>query len=164
MSFCCVPKRVLKEIGSEPFRVRVAEDCYFCNLIVFYGPIVRVSTPLTAYRIRENSLSSDLVKLSGAAVQSLELLEEQFARPAHSQYYNLFGQVHASRRRYYAKVLLGAGKAAEARKQLKRSLANSVNFVSRTKSLALLFWSYLPRPLQPTWPASHRVWKAHGSL
>ena len=46
MSFCCVPKRVLEGLGSEPFKLRApAEDVYFCNLLPFWGTVAFHSAP-----------------------------------------------------------------------------------------------------------------------
>jgi glycosyltransferase involved in cell wall biosynthesis len=155
-SFCCVPSQVLKLMGREPFRGRVAEDCYFYNRLALYGPVARTTAPLVGYRIREGSLSSDLVKLCGGAVLSFELLEEPFQECPDSEYRAAFRRAYATRRRDYAKALFGAKKVAEGRQQLKRSMASSRAPISIAKSLRLLLLTYLPHGLQPTWPVTAR--------
>jgi glycosyltransferase involved in cell wall biosynthesis len=151
-SFCCVPRRVLEKIGREPFQVRLvrAEDCYFYNLLALYGPVVRVSTPLVAYRILEGSLSSDVVKLCAGAVHAFELLEERFRECLDEEYYSAFRQAYAIRRRDYAKALWGARRISEGRQQLRHSLTNSRALTSVAKSLGLLLLTYVPSSLRST--------------
>jgi glycosyltransferase involved in cell wall biosynthesis len=158
-SFCCVPIQVLRAM-KEPFRGRIAEDCYFCNLLTLFGPVVRVSTPLVVYRIREGSLSSDLVKLCEGALTSFELLEERFRISADPRTYSVFRKAFASRRRDYAKALLGARKVPEARRQLRKSLFGGHSLLSAAKSLRSLTLTYLPKQLQPNWPVSARTQRA----
>jgi teichuronic acid biosynthesis glycosyltransferase TuaG len=155
-SFCCVPSRILRAMGKEPFQGRVAEDCYFYNRLVLHGPVARTTTPLAGYRIRGGSLSSDLVKLTAGAVQSFELLEEQFQKSPDAEYRLAFCLAYAVRRRDFAKALFGANKISEGRQQLRRSMASSHAPISLAKSLWLLLLSYLPRGWQPTWPVSAR--------
>jgi hypothetical protein len=160
MSFCCVPKRVLDEIGTEPFKLRVAEDVYFTNLLPFCGGVVYLPKPLAAYRIREGSLASNRLKLTEGEVRSFELLEDRYNKSTNAPLVRAYERSFATKRRLYAKVLLGAGKLSEARDQLWRSLMNCGAPVSLARSLGLLALSYLPRPLQPAWPPSHRVWNS----
>jgi glycosyltransferase involved in cell wall biosynthesis len=159
MSHCCVPKRVL-QMFDEPFKLRMAEDAYFFNLIGPLGPVVFFPIPLAAYRIREGSLSSDRLQLTECEVRGFEFLEDRYKNLPDKRLTRVFGNAFASKRRSYAKVLLGAGQEGEARKQLISSLSNSVNPVSVGKSLGLLLATYLPSRLQPAWPASERQWKA----
>jgi len=67
-----------------------------------------------------------------------------------------FRRVCASKRRLYAKTLMGASQIVEARRQLVRALTN-VGFVSFMKSLGLLFLTFLPKQWQPSWPSSSRT-------
>jgi hypothetical protein len=77
--------------------------------------------------------------------------ERRYAKP--------FKRAFASKRRHYAKLLMGAGKASEARVQLKSSLTSPGGAVSLMKSLGLLLCTCLPAPFHPRWPASHRPLK-----
>ncbi len=54
-------------------------------------------------------------------------------------------------------------RSAEARQQLRMSLANSRQPSSIVKSTALLSSTYLPGQLQPTWPETRREWKEPAS-
>lgn len=155
-SFCCVPSRVLKAMGQDPFRGRVAEDCYFYNRLALFGPVAVTDLPLVAYRIREGSLSSDLVKLCAGAVESFEWLEEEFRACSDAQFRRAFSQAYGVRRRDYAKALLGASRTAEGREQLRRSFGSDRAMKSRAKSLRLLLLTYLPANLQPNWPVAAR--------
>jgi glycosyltransferase involved in cell wall biosynthesis len=158
MSHCCVPNRVLKTLGDEPFKMRMAEDLYFFNLVAPSGPIVFVPKPLAAYRIREGSLSSDRLKLTEAEVRAFEILTEFYGGLSNVALIKSFRRSFASKRRLYAKVLLGSGLISAARSQLVSSLGVTANPASIVKSLGLLFLSYLPKALQPSWPPPHRVW------
>jgi glycosyltransferase involved in cell wall biosynthesis len=155
MSHCCIPKTVLKTF-EEPFKLKTAEDAYFFNLVGPLGPVVYVAAPLAAYRIHKGSLSSDRLKLTENEVRGFELLEERYRKLSDAKFTRVFKNAFASKRRSYAKVLLGAGRKTEARRQLLSSVVNSANSLSVGKSLALLFTTYLPSGLQPSWPASER--------
>jgi len=69
----------------------------------------------------------------------------------------LFFRLFASKRREYARVLMGVGEISEARKQLQLSFRNSINPSSVAKSMAWLFLTHLPGAFQPTWPKPYRV-------
>jgi glycosyltransferase involved in cell wall biosynthesis len=159
MSHCCVPKRVLTELGDEPFKLRMAEDLYFFNLVAPSGPVVFLPKPMAAYRVREGSLSSDRLKLTEAEVRAFELLDKRYEAVADASLIRAFRRSFAAKRRQHAKVLLGAGLTSPARDQIRRSLGSTLNLFSLAKSLRLLLLSYLPKPLQPTWPPVHREWK-----
>jgi glycosyltransferase involved in cell wall biosynthesis len=158
MSFCCVPKRVLEGIGNEPFKLKApAEDVYFCNLLLFWGPVAFASSPLLgAYRGREGSLASNRLKCAEAEVNAFQLVEERYRNAKDGRLFSEFEKTLFSKRRTYAKILLGAGDTSEARRQLWRSLKQSVNPASVAKSFGLLSLSYLPRSLQPKWPPVDR--------
>lgn len=160
LSFCCIPSRVFTDIGSEAFKLRVAEDIYFVNLLPFWGPVVFVSAPpLGAYRIREGSLSSNRLNCAEGEVRAFELVENHY-RNANGGLVGEFGRAFASSRRQCAKIFLGVGRTSEARTQLRHSLRHSKDPVSLAKSLALISLSYLPRALQPAWPPVDRQWKS----
>ncbi|MFI5092213.1 MAG: glycosyltransferase family 2 protein [Candidatus Acidiferrales bacterium] len=155
-SFCCVPKRVLESIGSLPFDLKVAEDVYFCNLLPFLGPVVFATAPLFgAYRVRAGSLASNRLECAEGEVNAFELLEKHYTNRT-GQLVKEFKRAFASKRRAYAKILLGVGRTSEARGQLWRSIMCSGGAISLAKSFALVSLSGLPRSLQPKWPPVDR--------
>jgi glycosyltransferase involved in cell wall biosynthesis len=158
MSFCCVPKHILDRLGSEPFKLKApAEDVYFCNLLLLWGPIVFASAPfLGAYRGREGSLASNRLKCAEGEVNAFQLVEERYRNAKDVMLLSEFEKTLFSKRRTYAKILLSAGNTLEARRQLRRSLRQSVSPISVAKSFGLLSLSYLPRSLQPKWPPVER--------
>jgi glycosyltransferase involved in cell wall biosynthesis len=159
MSFCCVPRRVLDGIGSQPFKLRqFAEDVYFTHLLPFWGSIVYSPAELGAYRVREGSLASDRMRCAEYEVMAFELLRNEYVRHGNRKLLNEFRTALAVRRRTHAKILLGAGMQADARKRLLASTTDSYEVKSVFKSLALLAASFLPRSLQPAWPSSKRQW------
>jgi glycosyltransferase involved in cell wall biosynthesis len=161
LSFCCFQKRIIKDIGAEPFKQRIAEDVYFCNLLPFWGPIAFAPRPLLgAYRGREGSLSSNRLHCAKEEVNAFQLLEEHYRNAGDARLMSEFEQTLFSKRRTYAKLLLSAGNTLEARRQLWRSLRKSVDPASLAKSIGLLSLSYLPRSLQPKWPPVDRPLKA----
>jgi glycosyltransferase involved in cell wall biosynthesis len=156
MSHCCIPKRVLTALGSEPFKLRMAEDLYFFNLVAPSGPIAFVSKPMAAYRIRHGSLSSNRVRLNESEVQAFELLEKHYAAMSDRRLVQAFRWAFTSKRRLFAKTLMGVGNSSEARRQLRRSLSRSSGILCFAKSAVLLCLTFLPRSLQPQWPSGHR--------
>jgi glycosyltransferase involved in cell wall biosynthesis len=156
-SFCCVPKLFLNLIGEDPFPVmfRRAEDFWFMNSLPLYGqPVVYNPMPLVAYRLTPGSLSSDRIKNMALAVNALEILEEKYL--ARRELLPTFRKVHASVRRRYGRLLLGAGRRREARAELRASLRNNFYPASVAKSLGLLILSRLPKKFQPAWPSEFR--------
>ncbi len=156
MSYCCVPKQVLNRIGSEPFRISGVDDSYLCTVLPLYGPVVYAPVPLVAYRLTEQAQSVDRLKSFGSWVNVFELLEERYEKQGDPELRRAFRLAFATKRRAYGKILMGAGKSAEARRQFRESTRNSSNPVSRSKSLALWFLSLLPAAFQPAWPPSVR--------
>ena len=158
MSFCCVPKSILNQLGAEPFPVKIsgADDYYLFNVLPLLGRIVYTPVLLVAYRVSENAQSADKLKSVGLTVHAFELIAEGQKTPPGRTGARLFKLAFASQRRHYAKFLMGAGKVAEARQQLKYSVKNAGNILSLAKSLGLSLTTYLPRRLQPRWPARRR--------
>jgi glycosyltransferase involved in cell wall biosynthesis len=158
MSYCCVPKRALAAIGSEPFCVNSVEDSYFLYLLALSGSVIYTPEVLAAYRIHRGSLSANHVKTFGVWVSAFELLEDPYRKTAEAQLFSAFQTAFASKRRSYAKLLLHAGRTTEAREQIRRSLSNTRNFVSLAKSIALLSMSFLPGPVRSKFvqPPSNR--------
>lgn len=159
MSYCCVSKKVLEAIGDEPFRMSGVDDSYLCNLLSLFGPVAYISAPLVAYRITEGSQSKDPknhVRGMSLWVEVFQILEERFRTVADPKLRNAFALAFASKRRQYAKVLMGAGQMLEARAQIRYSMDNSRDVVSRVKSAGLLLSTYLPELLQRRWTAPYR--------
>lgn len=156
VSHCCIPKRVFNSLGQEPFKLKMAEDLYFFNLAVPAGPVAFLPKPMVAYRVRQDSLSSDRLKLTQAEVQAFELLNDRYATLG-GGFRRAFKLSFGAKRRLHAKVLLGAGQLGPARAQLRQSLG-CLNLISLAKSLRLLLLSYLPISLQPAWPSAQREW------
>lgn len=159
MSYCCVKRLVLAQMGAEPFRLRTAEDVYFCNRLLLEGAIGYYSAPLVAYRVRPGSLSSNRILLNQGEVGSFELLSEHFNRSPDPAIRNRFRETFALKRRLYAKTLMGARKVPDARSQLLASLRECRELRSLLKSVALLMATYLPHALQPRWPSKIRQWE-----
>jgi glycosyltransferase involved in cell wall biosynthesis len=158
MSYCCVPKSILTKIGVEPFKTNPTEDSYLMYQLALLGPVFYESTPLVAFRIIEGSSSSNRLLAFGSWVNAFELLEGRYKESADAKLRGEFEIAFASRRRSYAKILMGAGRTMDARAQLHQSVDDSNNPLSVAKSLAMLGTTYLPKALQPSWPPPHRVW------
>ncbi len=118
-----------------------------------------MSEPLVAYRIVKDSLSSDRLKIFGSNVRTFEILAEKWCKRKDERFEKIFGMVFASKRRLFAKLLMGAGRTSEAQQQIGLSLKNTSNIISMIKSFALLLLTFLPAILQPTWPQRYRLWK-----
>jgi glycosyltransferase involved in cell wall biosynthesis len=158
MSFCCIPKRVLEKIGPEPFPVKLsgADDFFLMNILPLYGPIIYTRTPLVAYRETPGSISSNQLKSVERTVNTFEFLAEGYKSLQEGKYAKAFKTAFASKRRQYAKFLMGVKKTAEARSQLRSSLANAGDISSVAKSLGLLLSTHMPGALQPRWPGPDR--------
>ena len=157
MSYCCVTKEVLMELGSEPFCVSGAEDAYFCNsLPLLRRPVAYVPLPLVAYRTTSSSQSADQSKVYGLLVEVFRLHRERYERQTEGNLFAAFRSAFASKRRTYAKILMRKGRILDARRQFWLSLGDSASPLSRAKSLALLFLSHMPPKLQPNWPTTTR--------
>jgi len=156
-SYCCVPRQILTELGNEPFKEMGAEDSYCCSLLALLGrPVVYSSQNLVAYRVRKDSLSHDHSWTFGVWVHVFELLEERYKNAANDELLRAFQLAFASKRRGYAKLLMGSGRPLDAKKQLQKSVGDCRNLVSVAKSLALLSSTYMPSMLQPKWPSKYR--------
>jgi glycosyltransferase involved in cell wall biosynthesis len=160
-SFFCMPRRTLVRLGAEPFceEVSGADDCYLYKCLVLVGPVFYSSVQLGAYRIIDSAGSTNKVEGCKRAVGACERVKERYRELAPPSLFSAFQTVFASERREYGKRLMGAGKVGEARRQFLLSIRDSRRAVSIAKSSALLSLTYLPRPLQPTWPPPERVVK-----
>ena len=156
LSYCAIPTAALRQLGLEPFQEQGTEDGYCFSLLSLLGPVVYCSAPLVAYRIRPSSLSANHVWSFGVWVHIFELLEDRFTKSAGKDMLRAFRAAFASKRRSYAKLLMGAGKISEARTQLRFALRNSSLPISQAKSAAMLLLTFLPRGFQPRWPTGSR--------
>jgi glycosyltransferase involved in cell wall biosynthesis len=160
-SFVCVPKRILAEIGREPFCEKVSgvDDGYLCGRLALLGHVVFAPAPLVAYRVTKEAQSENKLKAKGLMVECYKALEEHYGLRPEGKLYEAFRMAFAAARRQYAKGLMGAGMTREARRQIWSSLANTNHPVSLGKSLGLLLLSCMPAALQPKWPPIYREWK-----
>lgn len=158
MSYCCVSKKAMEMLGSEPFStdLHAVEDSYLCNQLALLGPVGFDPVIRVAYRLTEGSLSENRLRNLGYWVSAFERLVSKYQENGSPTLAKQFNYFHASKRREFAKVLLGVGNIKAARFQLKRSLRNSLNLASLVKSFGLLSLSWLPKVLQPTWPSPNR--------
>ncbi len=156
MSGCCIPKKTLAIIGREPFCVSRAEDTYLHHLLPLFGYILYNPVPLYAYRITSSSLSASRLNNELLIIDAFQLLEERYKKFNNSELYSAFKMSFASRRRGCGKLLMGAGRILDARREFRESIKVTSNPVSMAKSLVRLFQSYMPPPLQPKWPSSYR--------
>jgi glycosyltransferase involved in cell wall biosynthesis len=158
MSYCCIPKKILTEIGPEPFRISVsgADDFYLLNLLPLVGAVVYSKVPLVAYRIIETAQSENRIKSLELALHAFKLLEIRYREVQNITLFKAFKLAFASKRRHYAKILMGAGMASEARKQFWSSAWTSRNLFSIAKSFSLLFMACMPGLLQPRWLPNNR--------
>jgi len=163
MSFCCVPKRVLEGLGSEPFKISVAEDWYFFNCLALAGSVAYLQRPLVAYRVRPGSLSSNRLRLSKAILTACETVQPKFEAHPDPRFASVFREAFAEKRRIYAKQLLYHGKKGEAREQLSLALAQCRDMGSKAKAMVILGSTYLPSYLQPDWLRKHPQWKGSSS-
>ena len=158
MSYCCIPRAVLERMGPEPFATSVsgADDFCLCNRFPLFGPVAYDSQPLVAYRITEGAQSADRLKGVGLSVDSFELLSRQYSQQGDWRLARAFSAAHASKKRSYAKILMGAGRRAEAREQILRALSMDATFLCLIKSAGLLGLMQLPGAFQPSWPSCER--------
>jgi glycosyltransferase involved in cell wall biosynthesis len=161
-SFCCVSRRALQKLGREPCsRTAVAEDAYLFFQLALLGSVVCSKSILAAYRLRGNSLSSNRLSAFGSRLVTFELLEEYFNGSENPAFISAFRIAHAAARRKYAKFLMNAGRASEARAEIAKSFVNSQYPISLAKSVALYLLTLAPPGLQPAWPSPGR--KANAS-
>ena len=126
--------------------------------LALLGPVFYDSMPLVAYRMIQESVSQIGWRF-GVWVHIFELIEDRYKESADAKFaWKAFCLAFASKRRAYAKILMGAGRTVEARGQLRRSLGETGAPESLVKSLAMLGATYLPKAMQPVWLPSHRVW------
>lgn len=163
LSYCCVPRRVLRDLGTAPFEASGAEDTYLFFLLALAGPFVFTPIPLVAYRVSEASLSANRLRVVGALVHAFELLENRYKEIGRGELYDEFRIAFASKRREFAKILMGVGETPEARRQLRCSLWSTGSTISIAKSLSLFLLTYMPAFLQPEWSSRRQVTRLHAN-
>jgi glycosyltransferase involved in cell wall biosynthesis len=158
MSYFCIPKQVLVKLGSKPFCERLpgVEDSFLCTMLPLLGPVVFFPAPLVAYRITANSLSVLRLERFAMWVEVFDILENRYESHANPELVRAFRAAYASKRRAYAKILMGAGETTHAQEQLWRSVGDSHSLPSMAKSIALLCLTHMPRVVQPKWPSRYR--------
>ena len=156
MSFCCVPKTALQRLG-QPFceKVTGADDTFIFHRLPFFGPVVYYPGKLAGYRIAISAQSASRIIGNGRLVGAMERLGQYYNALQDAQLRATYRWALAGDYRKYGKVLMCGGRAAEARRQFFRSLTVSNNPASVVRSLGLLVVTFLPRPLQPRWPATN---------
>jgi glycosyltransferase involved in cell wall biosynthesis len=162
MSFCCVPKAALQRLGDRPFCESVSgvDDCYLFHQLSFFGPVVYYPEKLAAYRLSASAQSTDRIKGAGLLVRAMELLDANYGKAVEAKLRAVFRWAYATQRREYGKVLMGGGKASEARRQFLLSMSAFKHPISIGKSLGLLLLTCLPRRLQPPWLPSQTIIRA----
>lgn len=155
-SFCCVPSKVLKEIGDKPFCARGAEDSYFFYLLALQGSVLWCPQPLVAYRVTDSSIAASRLRSYEALVRVFEALEDRYRLAKMTRLRNAYWGARAAAKRTYAKHLVSASRVKEARTLLLHSLEDTISPVSLLKSIAWLIATLLPKPVQPKWPAIER--------
>ncbi len=157
-SFCCLPRRILEKTGKElfPSELRGAEDYFLFNTLPLHGPVICFQQPFGAYRLTPGSLSSNRVRIMEIMLQAERLLLERTELPRNPLLARNYHVASASLRRRYGKYLMGAGKTGEAREQIKTSMKIPAGGRSLAKSISLYLTTFVPRFLQPSWPATSR--------
>jgi glycosyltransferase involved in cell wall biosynthesis len=155
-SACCIPKTVLSRLGNEPFQGPCAEDFYCFHRLALLGPIAYLPARLMGYRFHDDSASANELRMRAWEIRGFESLDPLYGASQSRALRRSFNVSYASRRRQYAKLLLGNGKRRQAQEQLKRSLTHCYHPWSWVKSISLLALMHFPSRLQPSWPARCR--------
>jgi hypothetical protein len=156
MSFIAVPKRVLDEMGGEPFQISGVDDSYFCTVLPLIGSVVFTPSRLVAYRITRESQSANWLKSARLWLKVFELLEPRYSVCQDSELRRAFRVAFATKRRRYGRLLMGAKNREEGRQQFLLALRKTADFGSFVRSFFWLGVSYLPQSVQPKWPGSSR--------
>ena len=151
MSFCCMPKWIVSQMGSKPFCANVSgvDDCYICNKMPLHGSVVYTPAPLVAYRITNQAQSINQLKNFANVVKVFGLLEYEYRECRSIKLWRAFRKAYAGKRRRYGKTLMGAGTVGMARQEFILAAALDWHPVSLTKSLAMLMFTCVPSVLQP---------------
>jgi glycosyltransferase involved in cell wall biosynthesis len=157
MSFIAVPKQVLIEMGSEPFRISGVDDSYFCTVLPLFGSVVYSSETLVAYRVTSGALSADGLRITELWLKVFDLLFQRYIQSGSSELIHSFRAAYATKMRRYGRLLMGARRVSEARRQFWYALRESRDMESFARSFAWLLSSYLPQPIQPAWPGGART-------
>jgi glycosyltransferase involved in cell wall biosynthesis len=155
-SACCIPKKVLSQLGQEPFQGSCAEDFYCFHRLALLGPVAYLPARLTGYRFHDDSASADELRMRAWEIRGFESLDPLYRATGSRALRRSFNLSYASRRRQYGKLLMGNGKPREAQEQFRRSLADCHHPLSWAKSISLLALMHFPSRLQPSWPERRR--------
>jgi glycosyltransferase involved in cell wall biosynthesis len=158
MSYLSVPKRVFDKLGNQPFCEKVpgVEDSFLCTTLPLLGPVVYYPAPLVAYRVTPGSLSVLRLVRFAMWVEVFEILKGRYEEQSDPELIRAFRKAQASKRRSYAKILMGASEVQLARDQLWRSVGDCQGLPSMSKSVALFLSTHMPRFAQPKWPSRFR--------
>ena len=157
-SCCCISNRIVAAMNHRPFPGvnQTAEDFYLFNVLPLHGPVFHCQTRLLGYRLTPNSMCADRLLNTARTLAALKLLAEGGYRAPPAEFARPFAQIYASRRRRYAKHLLGVARPAEARAQIKLALARPGGSFSLLNSIGLYCCSWLPKQFQFLWPGQFR--------
>jgi glycosyltransferase involved in cell wall biosynthesis len=156
MSFIVAPKRVLVEMGSEPFQISGVDDSYFCTTLPLMGDVIFTPARLVAYRITRESQSADWLKSARLWLKVFERLEHRYSDQERTELRKVFRVAFATKRRRYARLLMGAGQREEGRQQFRLALRCAGDWDSLVRSVFWFGASCLPQSIQPKWPESSR--------
>ena len=158
MSFCCVPRSALHKLGDQPFCAELAgaDDVYTLMRLSLIGPILYQPRQVAAYRVFKGSQSANRVACLALWVRVLERFQKEHLSQAEASIKTLYEKILASKRRQYARVLMGASQTRQARSEIIRSMRDSLKPDSLCKSTGLYLATLLPRTLQPAWPQTTR--------
>jgi hypothetical protein len=157
VGFSCVRKALMNRLGAVPSQFSSTDDAFMFYQVSLFGGVVFFESPLVAYRVSETSVSANRLRTRTQMVDVFQKLQPKFQESEVKGLREAFQGAYAGQHRYYAKLLLGAGKPKEARHQLLRSIAVCHQPASVGKSLAILAATWLPGFLQPRWPSAMRA-------
>lgn len=158
MSFCCVSRSALQRLGDQAFCTELAggDDIDTLMRLSLIGSILYQPRQVAAYRVFKGSQSANRVALFALWVRVLERFQKEHLSQAETSIQALYEKILASKRRQYARVLMGASQTQRARSEIIRSMRDSLRPDSLCKSAGLYLATLLPRTLQPAWPQSTR--------
>lgn len=156
MSSSSLPRNTLRNLAGTPFLFSGGEDTYFHHRLALHGPVAHLSKRTVAYRITPSSLSADRLKTERQVVKSMQALAPDFRTSLNKDLSRAFYRAFAARVRLLGRLLMGTRDTAGARKQFWDSIGVCPTPKSMIKSFAYIAISYLPKFLQPQWPASRR--------
>jgi len=145
---------MIRNIGEEflPSELTSADDVYLWYRLALLGSFVYFCDSLGVRVIRDDSLSSDLLKAYSNRVKAIEKVCDIYEKLAPRELLSIAESVLAASHRRCAQYLMGVDRVYEARQHLRETLRGHFSF----KSLGFLMITYFPRLLQPKWPRRFR--------